>query len=456
MVGISGCGSNSINGVEDEKPLVAPVAKIGESRDIRVGDKITLDGGESNDSDGEIISFQWIENNETLGTGVKLKDYITSVAGIHTILLIVTDDDGLRDSDSVDINVSEKNSPPIANAGEDRHIHIDEKVTLDANNSLDPDGEIVAYEWKEEDEVLSTGVKLKDYASKVSGVHEIKLKVLDNDGASGEDKLYIFVLDNNAPIADAGDDKAMDIGGRVTLSAERSKDSDGEIISYEWREDDRVIGTGVKLIDYTTEIAGIHTIILTVVDDNGLSGSDSVYVNVMGNYAPIAYAGEDKTIRVNETVTLDGSTSQDKDGHIMSYQWREGVEILGTGEKLRNYSSNVVGEHTIILTVQDNNGAISTDSVIVNVVSANIPPIADAGEDKNITVNEKVTLDGRGSSDSDGTIVSYEWREREEILSTGDMLRNYESNVTGVHIIELTVKDNDGATDSDRLYIIVN
>ena len=39
----------------------------------------------------------------------------------------------------------------------------------------------------------------------------------------------------------------------------------------------------------------------------------------------------------------------------------------------------------------------------------NIPPVANAGADRNVEVGAKVTFDGSGSSDSDGTVVSYEW-----------------------------------------------
>ena len=41
--------------------------------------------------------------------------------------------------------------------------------------------------------------------------------------------------------------------------------------------------------------------------------------------------------------------------------------------------------------------------------AANNPPIADAGPDQNVDAGELVTLDGSGSSDSDGTIISYGW-----------------------------------------------
>ena len=86
-------------------------------------------------------------------------------------------------------------------------------------------------------------------------------------------------------------------------------------------------------------------------------------------------------------------------------------------------------------------------------------PIADAGEDQTVTDaddngNEQVSLDGSGSSDSDGTIVSWVW-----IDNLGDMIPNGVMTTptlsVGIHTITLIVTDNDGLTDSDTVTITV-
>ena len=46
--------------------------------------------------------------------------------------------------------------------------------------------------------------------------------------------------------------------------------------------------------------------------------------------------GENKTIRVGQSVTLDGSGSFDSDGTIIAYEWTEGDIILGTAPTLTN------------------------------------------------------------------------------------------------------------------------
>jgi uncharacterized repeat protein (TIGR01451 family) len=95
------------------------------------------------------------------------------------------------------------------------------------------------------------------------------------------------------------------------------------------------------------------------------------------NTAPVANAGADQTIECGggtTNVTLDGSASTDPDGDTpLTYEWREGATVLGTGATLN--TSLAFGSHTITLKVTDPSGAFSEDTVIVNVVDTTDPSI---------------------------------------------------------------------------------
>lgn len=89
----------------------------------------------------------------------------------------------------------------------------------------------------------------------------------------------------------------------------------------------------------------------------------------------------------------------------------------------------------------------------------NIAPVASAGEDSTFTDAdgngfELYTLDGSGSSDSDGSIIMYTWSEAGNQIASG--MTPEISISTGVHNIVLTITDSDGAIDVDSVTVTVN
>ena len=90
---------------------------------------------------------------------------------------------------------------------------------------------------------------------------------------------------------------------------------------------------------------------------------------------------------------------------------------------------------------------------------ANTPPVANAGSDQTVTDNdnngsENITLDGSASTDSDGTISSYVWKEGATQIATG--VNPTVSLSVGTHTITLIVTDNDGASSNDDVIITIN
>jgi hypothetical protein len=88
----------------------------------------------------------------------------------------------------------------------------------------------------------------------------------------------------------------------------------------------------------------------------------------------------------------------------------------------------------------------------------NSPPVAVAGDGFEVTDTdgdgfELVTLDGSASSDSDGTITSFKWMLKDEVLAR-EAVADVKLPV-GKHTLQLTVTDDKGDSDRAKIRIVV-
>ena len=110
---------------------------------------------------------------------------------------------------------------------------------------------------------------------------------------------------------------------------------------------------------------------MVVVDDQSATDSDTVTVSVVNtNIDPIAIAGEDQTVGVNEPVTLDGSLSTDSDGDIISYTWSQisgqAVTLSAANEAITTFTSPTQENILVFeLLVADELGGVSGDTVSI-------------------------------------------------------------------------------------------
>jgi hypothetical protein len=103
----------------------------------------------------------------------------------------------------------------------------------------------------------------------------------------------------------------------------------------------------------------------------------------------------------------------------------------------------------------DADGIGGDDFVRNFIMTGNSEPVADAGGPYSVVAFSSVTLDGSGSTDSNGTIVSYLWNFGDDSSGTGvNPVHTY--TTAGIFSVTLTVTDNDGATDIDTTTIDIS
>jgi len=464
-----------------------PSANAGADQTITLPvNSVTLNGTGS-DPDGSIATYQWsklsgplqftITSSSSASTGVT-----GLVQGVYRFELTVTDNSRGAAKDTVQVTVnSNVNQAPVANAGADISITLPaNSVTLNGSGS-DPDGSIIAYQWTKISGPVQFTISSPANASTgvtglVQGVYLFELTVTDNNNVTGSDTVQVVVnaAINLPPAAYAGTDLVINLPiNSATLNGSGS-DPDGTIAGYQWT---KVAGpssfnftAGTSASTGVVNLAeGVYQFELMVTDNNGSSATDTVQVTVIAyqNMPPVANAGSDLSITLPvNSVTLNG-TGSDPDGNITAYTW---VKIAGPSQYTINSASSAstgvtnltAGVYLFELTVTDNSGATDKDTVQV-VVNAyvNLLPVADAGTDLNITLPvNSVTLNGTGS-DPDGFISGYLWTKiagpAQFTINVASSASTGVTNLTeGVYLFELSVTDNNGATDKDTVQVTVN
>jgi fibronectin type 3 domain-containing protein len=284
---------------------VAPTADAGPDQTVHEEQTVTLDGSNSTDVDGTIVSYLWAQtgnisvtlSDPTLAQPTFTAPYVDSTGAPLTFQLTVTDNGGLTDTDTVIINVSNVNHAPTADAGPDQTVDEGQTVTLDGSNSFDPDGSVVSYSWTQIGGITvtlseKTAVQPTFTAPDVGrdgASLTFQLTITDDGGLQSTDTCITNVSWGNvAPTADAGPDRTVDEGQTVTLDGSNSTDVDGSIMSYLWTQ---VAGTSVTLSDPTSVVTTfaapdvgpygeILTFQVTVTDDGGLQDTDMTMTTV--------------------------------------------------------------------------------------------------------------------------------------------------------------------------------
>lgn len=460
---------------------------------------VQLDGSASSDPDGTISTFSWTKiSGPAAGSITSPAINKTTVTGLtlpgdYLYQLEVKDNAGARETDYVKVTVLPgiSNKQPIVYAGPDVSITLPNNIAqVDGSLSYDPDGTIASYTWRKLSGPnagvisITTASKTAITGLTIAGDYIYELSVKDNAGAIVTDQVTVTVLAtvNKPPVVYAGPDISIVLPSSSTqLDGSLSYDPDGTISTYAWK---KLSGPNAGVITAAAAskttvtgltIAGEYLYELSATDNSGTTVTDHVKVIVVAggaNQPPVARAGINSSITLPvNSVQLDGSASSDPDGTIASYSWKKLGGPASGNITVTNASKTTVTGYTLEgvyvyeLVVTDNDGlsASSNITITVNPAVMNKPPVAQTSGDVNITLPaSSAAVDGSASVDLDGSIVSYAWKQLSGPV-TGNIAAPAaaSTNITnlttaGQYIFELTVKDNNNATSTAQVKVVVN
>ena len=467
---------------------IAPIANAGPDQSVTAGDLVTLDGSASSDPDSDPLTYSWTLNKPA-GSTATLSDataamptFTADIAGVYTADLIVNDGIDPSASDSVTITAGPGNTAPVANAGPDQSVAAGDTVTLDGSASSDADSNPLSYSWILNRPAGSTaslsdpGAVMPTFVADVDGVYSADLVVNDGTENSPADSVVITAnVGNTAPVANAGPDQSVATGDTVTLDSSASSDADSDPLTYSWSITSKPAGSAASLSDpgaamptFTADAAGDYVAQLIVNDGMIDSPADTVVIHTAnGNSAPIANAGPDQSVAIDDTVTLDSSASSDADSDPLTYSWSITSKPAGStaslsdpGAAMPTFVADVAGDYVAQLIVNDGTVGSTADSVVIHAANGNTAPIANAGPDQSVNQGDTVTLDASGSSDADGNTLTYRCSFTSKpagssaVLSdTSVTMPTFVADMAGDYVVQFIV--NDGIVDSAPDSVVV-
>jgi len=383
--------------------------------------------------------------------------------------------------DNISFSSDVPNLVPTAEAGANQAVTEGQSVTLDGSGSFDPDGTIVSFLWEQTSgtavSFASSAVQPSFTAPQTSGASQtlgFTLTVTDNSGATASDSVLVTVQPQGGASAftdDFSSDSRLDytvtntwtkggVGQFLYDSAgKRLRVVTGDDVALRFEKAlPTVSNSGVLELDFlpTQKFPGGGEITVLLLQD-----ADNYYkiVNTDG-YGPGTVS---KVVagQVVDSAPFSSGFSQNKNYHLRVLFTPETVSFEAFGQVI-TLTGNSVGilVGTLRVELAQQNGYFDNISFSSDV--PNLVPTAEAGANQAVTEGQSVTLDGSGSFDPDGTIVSFLW---DQTLGTAvsfnasavqpSFAAPLVAGASQTLGFVLTVTDDTGATASDSVTVTV-
>ena len=310
----------------------------------------------STDNDGSIAQRNWNFGDGTSST-VQNPNHTYATAGIFSVTLTVTDNQGKTGSRSRNVTVTAPNTAPIANF----NFSTANLAAAFTDLSTDSDGTVTQWNWNFGDGT-STSTQNPNHTFATAGTYTVTLTVSDNQAATGTLARSVTVTAANlAPTANFG----FSTANLAAAFSDLSTDSDGTVTQWNWNFGDGT-SAATQNPNHTYATAGTYTVTLTVTDNQAATGTLARSVTVTAaNLAPTA----EFSFTSNNLTAAFTDLSTDSDGSITARSWDFG-DGSTSSSAYPSHTYTAAGSYTVSLSVTDNGGLNNSISHIVTVTEA--------------------------------------------------------------------------------------
>ncbi|UCE38009.1 MAG: PKD domain-containing protein [Thermoplasmata archaeon] len=492
-----------------------PVANVNGPYSGEEGSPITFDASGSYDIDNDTLQYRWdLDNDGIWDTGWSSNPTIQNTWGDDYSGQVVVEVTDGEFSDTASASVTVHNALPVVEAGSDQTADEGDIVSF-SGSFIDPgllDTHTIL--WSFGDGVTMIGTLNPNHIYADNGDYVVILTVTDDDNGVGSDSMVVSV-NNVAPdpfiwvISSLPDPKE---GEQVGFTGYFNDPGFGDTFTITWDFGDGTVISGdyyhaepinidwyLELENHTYGDNGRFTVTLTVEDDDGGEGVETftaIVINIAPTTEPLG------PFIINEGSPFDliaVSTDPGSDDLTFTWNWGDGTSdavttyyndgsapdpypspwgtypFTATDNVSHTYGDN--GVYTVTLTVEDDDGDITTYTTNVTVI--NVLPVFDSvtasGGDEGALITYSSTVTDSGSDDltftwnwGDGTsnTVTIYYNDGSgpdpfpsplgtyPFTATDTISHTYGDN--GVYLITLTVEDDDNGTNTYSTNVTIN
>ena len=182
----------------------APNDNAGPDQSVGVGVTVNLIGAASSDPQGGALIFAWTFVSRPAGSNATLVNattatptFVTDVAGVYEVQLIVIDNEGLSDRDSVRVTATQQNRAPTLQVTAPDVVLVGAQIDVVAS-ATDPDGNAVTLNFELIERPAGSGAGLTElgdrarFTGDVPGVYRVRVTASDGS-LSTQQEVQILV-----------------------------------------------------------------------------------------------------------------------------------------------------------------------------------------------------------------------------------------------------------------------
>ena len=381
--------------------------------------------------------YQWYDSNRRPINGATGLQYNATMPGLYYFEIT----DTMYGCVGIgNIEIKGNYNLPTADAGPNQRLTCTvQQVRL--NGSSTTPNQSLQYTWTTSSGSILRGASTLTPDVDQPGIYYLQIYNTSN-GCSNTDSVLV-ILDNQAPTANAGNDRALDcINQSVTLNG--SSSSQGAVFRYQWRN----TSTGVVLSDASNPsitVGQAGTYVLQVLNtDNGCSAYDTVLVNNGANRPtnidvqtadPSCFGYLDGQIRINNVIGGTAPYFFSLNGSTLSQTPR--------------FDGLKAGPYRLI--VEDIEGC--TYETLLSLKDG-VKLTVELGEDKYIKLGESVLLEPKSNAPRQD-IINIEWKSDLDTTICANCWNPWVSPLR-TSSYTIAIQNNLGCTATDQVRIFVD